>query len=128
MYSTIDYNGEDVVSTIESGTLTVNDAYKFISNWQFWLYTSPNTELTIQLILDDDIANAIEATFSVGEGYFSPKTFSSIFYDTGVSTEDYRNFNVSRVARWAKFIITCNKGRLYFRGYNPGVEILRNKE
>jgi hypothetical protein len=128
MYSTIQYNGEDVVSMIESGTLTVNDAYKFMNNWQFWLYTSPNTEITIKMILDDDMANAKEATFSVGEGYFSPMYYSGIFYDTGIATEDYRNFNITRTARWVKFIITCTKGRLYFRGYNPNVEILRNKE
>ena len=82
----------------------------------------------MKIILDDDIANAIEATFQVGEGYFDPMHFSGIFYDVGTATEDYRNFNISRMARWVKFILKCNSGRLYFRGYDPGVVLLANKE
>ena len=128
MYSDIQYKDEDVVSSLETGTMLVNEAYKFIRDWQYYLYASPNTEVTLKMILDDDIDNAISATFTTGEGYFSPMYYSGLVYDTGTTTEDFKNFNVMRNARWVKFIMTCNKGRLFFRGYNAGADMLKNKE
>ena len=122
------YLGEDVPAWIESGDIGVSQNFNFVKDFIVWLLSSNNNDITIEFVCNDDYSSKTSSSFTVDSGVFNASFYSSLYYDSSNNVEDYRMVHVSKMARWANFKITCNSGRLFFRGYTYELEKLLNKE
>jgi hypothetical protein len=128
LYSTVEYLGEEITGVLTSGQLFTDEKYKFFRDIQFWFLASPNTEVTVTVTTDNDTYNEIVSTFVIGNGYYNSNFFNPIFYEAEATVEDFREFHINRMCRWAKYSITTTSGKFNYRGYKLTIDEVKNKE
>lgn len=129
MYSSVQYMEEDLVSKIEFPYWLVSEDYKDIKTLILYFSLGSKLDATITVYIDDDIENPIMQNLKTeSSGVFDPKYFSSSFFDTGVSGDDYRIIYINRRAKWIKPVLTINSGGFYFKGISLQAVNINNKE
>ena len=127
-YSSITYRGEDVEAYLESPHIEVDTMYKFIEKFKLWFIPGNNTNVTLQITLDDNTAFMIDIDFLLKGGCFDIAYFDPNYYLTDAKGLDYKVANINSLCRWLKYKLICTVGNINYQGFELYYQGIANKE
>ena len=127
-YTTVMYRGESITSILETGLLLADNNWKRVYDVISWFISNVSNNIKVEVLTDENINYPIFGLSKIIGGAFSPMFFSRLFYNTGNTDEDYRVLHINRNCRWFKIKITCDNGRMLFRGFTITGQLLEGEE
>jgi hypothetical protein len=127
-YINVQYRSEDVTATIESPAIEVSRLYKWAQKFVFWFRAGVTSTMSISITLDDNSQFPSTGTFTLTGAAFNSTYFNPTYFQAGISTMDYRVFNIAAPCRWVKYVLTNTAGNIAFKAFSIVGQGLLNKE
>ena len=127
-YYEVQYKSEDVEAYIESPHIEVGSRYAFIEKYKLWFLPGNNTDMNIQITLDENTAFTINQDFTIRGGVFDISYYNSDNYQTDRNGMDYKVININKLCRWLKYKLTCTIGNISYQGFEIYSQDMSNKE
>jgi hypothetical protein len=127
-YLDVKYRNKDVVCTLETPYLFVDNNLKLFKTIRIWLKAQANNTTKLKVIVEDDYNNSIVGDIAVKGGDYSIEDYSQYDYNVSQISEDFREMYINRWGRWMKFILQSTSGRLIMQKYQVEIEQVLNKE
>lgn len=126
-YTDIKYKNEECPAYIESVEINASTKFTFVEKLYFWVTTTENNKLQIQVITDSNQAYKKETEFSVLDGAFN-SDFLNLNYNENKNGMDYRVYNIYQPCRWLKYKLAITEGNLTLQSFEIAGQTISNKE
>lgn len=126
-YTDIKYKTEECPAYLESVEINASTQFAFIEKLYFWVTTTENNKLNIQVITDSNQAYKKESEFAVLDGAFN-SDFLNLNFNENRNGMDYRVYNIYQPCRWLKYKLAITEGNLVLQSFEISGQTISNKE